>query len=45
MTPFIYQNLNITKNVDKLLKTIYVPNYAGEQKDKNAKSKAPNPEQ
>jgi hypothetical protein len=29
------------KAKDKLLKTIYVPNYAGKQKDKNEKSKAP----
>jgi hypothetical protein len=37
--------LNNDKAKDKLLKTIYVPNYAGKQKDKNEKSKAPGLEQ
>jgi NIMA (never in mitosis gene a)-related kinase len=29
LTPAIYQNLKNEKAKDKLLKTIYVPNYAG----------------
>lgn len=46
LTPNIYQSLISEKsNKDKLLKTIYVPNYAGKQKDKNEKSKAPGAEQ
>jgi NIMA (never in mitosis gene a)-related kinase len=30
LTPNIYQNLKASKTKDILLKTIYVPNYAGE---------------